>query len=29
MFEPIANNETWWKQGFLPNEHIVIGAIGD
>ncbi len=29
MFEPIVNCETWWKQGFLPNEHIITGGIGD
>jgi hypothetical protein len=29
MFEPVVNFETWWKQGFLPNEHIIIGGIGD
>jgi hypothetical protein len=29
MFELIINCETWWKQGLLPNEHIVTGGIGD
>jgi hypothetical protein len=29
MLEPIVNCETWWKQGLLPSEHIVIGGIDD
>jgi hypothetical protein len=29
MFEPVVNCETWWKQGLLPNEHIITGGIGD
>jgi hypothetical protein len=29
MFELVVNCETWWKQGHLPNGHIVIGGIGD
>jgi hypothetical protein len=29
MFEPVINCETWWKQGLLPNEHIITGGIGD
>jgi hypothetical protein len=29
MFEPIVNCETWWKQGLLPNEHIITGGIDD
>jgi hypothetical protein len=27
--ESIVNYETWWKQGLLPNEHIVTSGIGD
>ncbi len=26
---PAFNCETWWKQGLLPNEHIITGGIGD
>ncbi len=29
MFKPVVNCETWWKQGLLPNEHIITGGIGD
>jgi len=29
MFELVINCETWWKQGLLPNEHIVTTSIGD
>ncbi len=29
MLEPIVNCETRWKQGLLPNEHIVTNGIGD
>jgi hypothetical protein len=29
MLEPIVNYETWWKHGFLPNEHIVTSGISD
>ncbi len=29
MFELVVNCETWWKEGLLPNEHIVTGGIGD
>jgi hypothetical protein len=29
MFELVVNYETWWKQGFLPNEHIITSGIGD
>ncbi len=29
MFEPVVNCETWWKQGLLPNEHIITGGISD
>jgi hypothetical protein len=29
MLEASVNCETWWKQGLLPNEHIITSGIGD
>jgi hypothetical protein len=29
MLELVVNCETWWKQGFWPNEHIITGGISD
>jgi hypothetical protein len=29
ILKQVVNCENWWKEGLLPNEHIVTGGIGE